>query len=138
LTVTTPPLLSVPGSQSVNSGSIIRFTVNATDPSWSNITITASGIPSGATFPGAQSHTGQASSLFSWTPSDSQASADYKVTFTVDDGHGGKTSSQVTIHVSGISQTPPLNNAIPYFVVALVGGTAVVLAAPFLLRRLRK
>jgi hypothetical protein len=60
------------------------------------------------------------------------------VTFTVDDGHGGKTSQQVTIHVTGINQTPPLNNAIPYFVVALVAGTAVVLAAPFLLRRFRK
>jgi hypothetical protein len=112
--------------------------VNATDSSWNNITITASGLPSGAIFPGAQSLTGKASSIFTWKPSDSQASADYKVTFTVDDGHGGRTSSQVTIHVSGISQTPPLNNAIPYFVVALVGGTAVVLAAPLFLRRFRK
>jgi hypothetical protein len=138
LDVTSPPLLFVPVSQTINPGSTIHFTVNATDSSWNNITITASGLPSGAVFPGAQSLTGTASSVFSWKPSDPQASADYKVTFTVDDGHGGKTSSQVTIHVSGISQTPPLNNAIPYFVIALVAGTAVVLAAPLLLRRFRK
>ncbi len=138
LDVTLPPLIFVPDSQTINPGSTIHFTVNATDSSWNNITITASGLPSGAVFPGAQSLTGKVSSVFSWKPSDAQASADYKVTFTVDDGHGGKTSSQVTIHVSGISQTPPLNNAIPYFVVALVGGTAVVLAAPLLLRRFRK
>ncbi|HEV2120421.1 MAG TPA: hypothetical protein VGS11_10010 [Candidatus Bathyarchaeia archaeon] len=138
LTVTAPPLLSVPGPMSVNSGSPIRFTVNATDPSWNNITITASGLPSGSTFPGAQSLTGKASALFSWTPSDSQASADYKVTFTVDDGHGGKTNSPVTIHVNGINRSSSLNNAIPYFVIALVAGTAIVLAAPLLLRRFRK
>jgi len=138
LTVTTPPLLSVPGLQTVNSGSFIRFTVNATDPSWNNITITASGLPSGAIFPGAQSHTGQASSSFSWTPSDAQASADYKVTFTTDDGHGGVTSSQVTIHVNGINRSSPLTNAIPYIAVALVAGTAVVLSIPLLYRRFSK
>ncbi|TMI08247.1 hypothetical protein E6H34_05260 [Candidatus Bathyarchaeota archaeon] len=138
VTVTAPPLLSVPGSQSVNSGSIIRFTVNATDPSWNNITLTASGLPTGASFAVAQSRTGSTSSIFSWTPSDSQASADYKVTFTVDDGHGGKTSSQVTIHVTGINRSGSLNNAIPYFVIALIAGTAVVLATPLMLRRFRK
>jgi hypothetical protein len=138
LTVTAPPLLSVPNAQSVNSGSNIRFTVTATDPSWNNITLTASGLPTGASFPAAPSLTGSTSSIFSWTPSDSQASADYKVTFTVDDGHGGKTSSQVIIHVTGINRSSPLSNAIPYFVVALIAGTALVLATPFLLRRSRK
>jgi len=138
LNVTTPPVLSVPGAQSVNSGSPIRFTVTATDTSWNNITLPASGLPPGASFPAAQSLTGSASSTFSWTPSDSQGSADYKVTFTVDDGHGGKTSSQVTIHVTGINRSSPLNNAVPYFVVALVAGTALVLSAPLVLRRFRK
>jgi len=139
LTVTAPPLLSVPPSpQPVNSGSPIRFTVTATDPSWNNITLTVSGLPVGASFPAAQSVTGSTSSTFSWTPSDSQALADYKVTFTVDDGHGGKTNSQVTIHVTGINRSSPLSNAIPYFVVALVAGTGFVLATPFLLRRFRK
>jgi hypothetical protein len=139
LTVTAPPLLSVPsGPQSVNSGSPIRFTVTATDASWNNITLTASGLPAGASFPAAQSRTGSTSSTFSWTPSDSQGSADYKVTFTVDDGHGGKTSSQVTIHVTGINRSSPLNNAVSYFVVALVAGTALVLSAPLVLRRFRK
>jgi hypothetical protein len=139
LDVTTPPLLSVPsGPQSVNSGTNIHFTVTATDPSWNNITLTASGIPAGATFPIGQSLTGSTSSTFNWTPSDAQGSADYKVTFTVDDGHGGKTSSVVTIHVTGINRSSPLNNAIPYFVVALVAGTALVLATPFLIRRFRK
>jgi hypothetical protein len=138
LVVTTPPVLSVPGAQSVNSGSLIRFTVTATDPSWNNISLTASGLPVGASFPTMQSFTGSTSSTFSWTPSDSQGSADYKVTFTVDDGHGGKTNSQVTIHVTTINRSSPLNNSIPYFVVALVAGTAFVLAVPLLLRRFRK
>jgi hypothetical protein len=139
LTVTAPPLLSVPsGLQSVNSGSPIRFTVTATDASWNNITLTGSGLPSGASFPTSQSLTGSTSSSFSWTPSDTQGSKDYKVTFTVDDGHGGKTSSTVTIHVTTINRSSPLNNAVPYFVVALVAGTAFVLSAPLVLRRFRK
>jgi hypothetical protein len=138
ITVTAPPLLTIPGPQSVNSGSNIRFTVTASDPSWNNITLTATGLPAGASFPVTQSFIGSTSSTFSWTPSDSQGSADYKVTFTVDDGHGGKTSSQVTIHVTGINRSSPLNNAVPYFVVALVAGTALVLSAPLVLRRFRK
>jgi hypothetical protein len=109
--------------------------VTATDASWNNITLTGSGLPSGASFPTSQSLTGSTSSSFSWTPSDTQGSKDYKVTFTVDDGHGGKTSSTVTIHVTTINRSSPLNNAVPYFVVALVAGTAFVLSAPLVLRR---
>src|SRR5438445_450416 len=81
LTVIAPPTLSVPGPQSVSAGSTIRFVVNATDGS-KTVTLTASGLPPGATFSSTQSFAGGSSSAFSWTPSDAQAVGDYNVTFT--------------------------------------------------------
>jgi hypothetical protein len=132
LTVVAPPTLSLPGPQTVTAGSTIRFSVNATDAS-KTVTLTASNLPAGATFSSTQSFAGGASSIFSWTPSDAQASGDYSVTFTAKDTQGVSTVSHVTIHVSAVSRAPPLP-ILSYSVFGIVGFLAVVLVA-LVLRR---
>src|SRR5437867_11861854 len=131
LTVVSPPTLSVPGPQSVSAGSTIRFVVNATDGS-KTVTLTASGLPPGATFSSTQSFAGGSSSAFSWTPSDAQAPGDYNVTFTAVAG-SFSTSSEVTLHVVAPVKAAPLP-ILSYSIIGVVGFLAVISAA-LLLRR---
>jgi hypothetical protein len=135
LTVVAPPTLSVPGPQTVTAGSTIRFVVNATGAGGCNaVTLAPSGgLPAGASFASTQCFAGSASSVFSWTPTDSQASSDYKVAFTATDSHGAVTTSQVTIHVSAVSKAAPLP-ILSYSVFGIVGFLAVVVVA-LVLRR---
>src|SRR6266849_1734200 len=137
LTVFAPPTLSVPGPQTVNAGSTIHFIVNATGAGGCNsVTLSSSGIlPAGATFGSTRCFAASASSVFSWTPTDSQAPGDYKVTFTATDAHGAVTISQVTIHVSPVSKAAPLP-ILTYSVFGIVGFLAVVLVA-LVLRRIQ-
>jgi hypothetical protein len=116
----------------VTVGSVVHFIVNATDGS-KTVTLTASGLPSGATFSSTRSFAGGASSIFSWTPSDAQAPGDYSVTFTAQDTQGLSTVSHVTIHVSAVSRAAPLP-ILSYSVFGIVGFLAVVLVA-LVLRR---
>ena len=132
LTVISPPALSIPGAQTVTAGSTVRFIVNATDGS-KTVTLTASGLPPGATFSSTQSFAGGASSIFSWTPSDVQAPGNYNVTFTALDPQGVSTVSQVTIHVSAVSKAPPLP-IVAYSIFGVLGFFAIVGVA-LLLRR---
>jgi hypothetical protein len=135
LTVFAPPTLSVPGPQTVTAGSTIRFVVNATGAGGCNaVTLAPSGsLPAGATFASTQCFAGSASSVFSWTPTDSQASGDYKVAFTATDSHGAVTISHVTIHVLPVSKAAPLP-ILSYSVFGTVGFLAVVIVA-LVLRR---
>jgi hypothetical protein len=134
LTVNSPPTLSIPSAQTVIAGSTIRFTVNATDGS-KTVTLTASGLPAGATFSSTRSFAGGASSIFSWTPSDSQAAGDYNVTFTAQDTQGISTVLQLTIHVYPLNRAPSLP-ILSYSVFGIVGFLAVVVVA-VLLRRVQ-
>jgi len=87
-----PPVLSVPNSQTVDPGTLLTFTVIATDPDLppEPLRLSASGMPPGASFdPG--------TGTFSWIPSQSLGSSVYNVAFTVDDGNGGVTTHRVTI-----------------------------------------
>jgi len=131
LTVLSPPALTVPGTQTITAGSMIRFLVNATDGS-KTVTLTASGLPPGATFSSTQSFTGGTSSLFQWTPSDTQAPGNYNVTFTAV-AESVSTSSEVTIHVVAPVKAAPLP-IVSYSIIGLVGFIAVISVA-FLLRR---
>src|SRR5207245_9937138 len=131
LTVNCPPALSIPGAQSVTAGTTVRFVVNATDGS-KTVTLTASGLPVGATFSSTQSFAGGASSIFSWTPSDAQAVGDYNVTFTAVAG-SFSTSSEVTLHVVAPVKAAPLP-ILSYSIIGVVGFLAVISAA-LLLRR---
>jgi len=135
--VTPAPALRTPTSALVTSGSNLRFSVNVTDSDPSRtVTLTASGLPAGATFNTALG-SGTFSGVFSWIPSDSQASHDYNVTFTADDGHGGVAVSQMTIHVAAKSQAAPLFSASQYWFLGLAGfGVAVM--SPLLIRVIKR
>jgi hypothetical protein len=131
LTVT--PILSAPASLTVTDGSTLHFTVNATDPDTNQQVILSQVVlPSGATFPPAQSYTGTASSIFSWTPSTSLAPGDYNATFTATAG-GVSTSYEVTIHVVASAKAAPLP-IVSYSIFGIVGFLAVTGVA-LLLRR---
>jgi len=133
LTVISPPVLSIPGAQTVTAGSTVRFIVNATD-GLKTVTLTASGLPVGATFSSTQSFVGGASSIFSWTPTDAQAPGDYNVTFTAQ-AQGVSTVSHVTIHVFAVSRAPPLP-ILSYSLFGILGFSAIVVAA-LVLRRVQ-
>jgi len=70
-----PPVLTVPGAQTVDVGTLLIFTVSATNPDADDLaTLSASGLPSGASF---DSDLGS----FVWTPGNGQGPGVYTVTF---------------------------------------------------------
>lgn len=108
LTVTNsnrPPELQSIGDRSVDEGQLLQFAVSATDADGDAITLSAQGLPAGATF----TDTGNGTGLFSWTP-DFAASAlsPYAVTVAADDGAANDTE-QVTITVSNVNRAPLLD-----------------------------
>lgn len=75
------PVLTVPAAQTVSEGQTLSLAVSATDPdNGQTLTITASGLPDGATFVAASPTSGQ----FRWTPSFTQ-SGNYTIKFTATD-----------------------------------------------------
>jgi hypothetical protein len=91
-----PPVLTVPGAQTVEAGNLLIFSVSATNPDVDvSITLSASGLPLGATFdPDLGS--------FVWTPSNDQGPGVYTVTFkAVEPGPQGFSDTKtVTITVT--------------------------------------
>jgi hypothetical protein len=79
--VNSPPVLTVPGQQTVDEGNLLSFTVSASDadqPANPAVTLSASNLPLGATFN---------SGTFSWRPTSAQGGTNpYLVQFTVSDG----------------------------------------------------
>jgi Putative Ig domain len=135
--VTPAPMIQLPSTLNVVAGSTVRFSVNVTDSDLSRtVILTASGLPPGATFNTALG-TGSFTGVLSWAPSDSQASHDYNVTFTADDGHEGVAVAYMTIHVNPRAQAAPLLSGSQYWFLGLAGfGVAVM--SPFLLRIVRR
>ncbi|HSG98919.1 MAG TPA: putative Ig domain-containing protein, partial [candidate division Zixibacteria bacterium] len=89
----------VPNFYSVLQGELVTFTVTGRDTSASHtITLSASGMPAGATFNATPGQT-QVTGTFSWTPNFSQSGA-YVISFSASD-NTGKTSApkSVTINV---------------------------------------
>src|SRR5207244_4187023 len=70
------PVLTAIGNKSGSEGSLLTFTVTASDADLDALTYSASGLPAGATFDAA-------TRTFSWTPSFTQAGTYPAVTFTV-------------------------------------------------------
>ncbi len=99
-----PPVLTVPGAQTVNEGVHLAFTVSATDPDGGTAQLRASGVPSGATFRDNRNNTGS----FSWTPDIFQAGS-YIVSFTADDTFGGLDTRSVSIDVLNVNNAPVLD-----------------------------
>jgi hypothetical protein len=91
------PVLQSIGDKSVNEGTLLTFTLSASDPDGDAITYSAQNLPTGATLSGA---------TFSWTPSYAQAGT-YQVTFMASDGPA-QDSETITIRVVNINRPPVL------------------------------
>jgi hypothetical protein len=92
------PVLSVPATRTVSEGSTLTFNVSATDANGDIVNLTASGLPSGATFVDHDNNTG----TFTWMPASDQ-SGTYTVTFMADDGHGGTDTETTMITVLDVT-----------------------------------
>src|SRR5207245_118042 len=74
------PTLSAPATLQTDEGVHLSFTVTASDPDGDHVALSASPVPSGATF----SDQGDNSGAFSWTPGPTQSGV-YDVTFVGND-----------------------------------------------------
>ena len=92
-----PPTLSAPLTEQVDEGVNLAFTVTATDQDGDHVALSASPVPSGATFSDQGDNTG----VFSWTPGSTQSGV-YNVGFAGDDGHGGTGTASTTITVNDV------------------------------------
>ena len=101
--VNNPPVLNPIGSKSVGEGNLLTFAVTASDPDGDGLTLSASNVPTGASF-------NPSSQVFSWTPDYGDA-GDYTVTFTVTDKGSPPESDfeTVTITVGNVNRPPVLN-----------------------------
>ena len=99
-----PPVLTVPGSQTVDENELLTFTVSATDPDGQIVDLLAAFLPQGATFRDNQNNTGG----FSWTPSAFQVGT-HVVSFMADDTFGGTDTKTVSIEVRDANAAPVLN-----------------------------
>jgi hypothetical protein len=102
--VNAAPVLAAIGNKAVDELSELAFVVTASDPSDSppnHVTLSANGLPDGASFDPA---TGQ----FSWRPSEAQGPGSYAVTFTAtDDGAPPLSGSEsITITVQEVNAPP--------------------------------
>ncbi len=99
LRINTPPVLTVPGTQTVNENVSLSFAVSAVDLDNDPITYSVTGLPSGATFTAS-------TKTFTWKPSFTQAGT-YTVTFKATAGTLFS-SKTVTINVVNVNRPPVL------------------------------
>jgi len=93
------PVISNPGPQQVLEHATLAFTVSATDPDGDAVTLSASGMPSGATF-------NPSTGVFSWTPGHPTAGV-YTPTFKATDNGTPVASSSVDVVITvGSNPTP--------------------------------
>ncbi|WP_029917607.1 putative Ig domain-containing protein [Pelobacter seleniigenes] len=95
------PVLGSIGSKIVAEGSLLAFSISASDADGDSLSYTASGLPSGASF-------NSSTRTFSWTPNYTSAGS-YTVIFGVNDG-SATDNETVTITVSNVNQAPVLNS----------------------------
>lgn len=99
--VNDPPVLNVIGAKGVNENTNLNFTVSGSDPDGDAVTLSATGLPVGATF-------NTATGVFDWTPDYTQ-SGTYNVTFTISDS-ALNTSETVPITVNDVPQPKANSN----------------------------
>jgi len=97
-----PPVLTVPGPQTVNEGQTLQFGVSAVDPEGVRVELRAVAIPLGATFVDNRNNTG----TFDWTPAKGDAGS-HAATFVADDTFGETDTETVAIDVFAVN-TPPV------------------------------
>jgi hypothetical protein len=98
--VNLPPVLSPIGDKTVQAGTLLQFTITASDPDLpaQTLTYSASNLPSGATF-------NPSTRVFSWTPTSGQAGVYSGVHFEVSDG-SLTDSEDITITVTAPPPPP--------------------------------
>lgn len=102
-----PPTPADGADYTVPVGTSLSLSLKATDPdAGDTVSITANGVPSGATFTPTDGNPGTAT--FDWTPTSADV-GDYTVTFFASDNHGANAPSRtIEIHVTqGGDVTPP-------------------------------
>jgi hypothetical protein len=99
--VNRPPVITATDKENVAEGSLLDFTIQVADPDGDKVTVTAAGLPKGATLDVTNTH-------FTWTPIAGQAGA-YPVVFTATDGQLGVMQT-VTITVAH-TRAPPIITA---------------------------
>lgn len=99
--VNRPPLLNPIGNRTVEEGTLLTFTANASDPDGGDLTYTADPIPWGATF---DNRTGE----FLWIPSYHQ-NGTYTMTFMVSDVGNLTDNETITLNVTDVNPLPLLN-----------------------------
>ena len=93
------PVIVSPGSQQVLEHSALTFTIDATDPDGDAVTLSAIGMPSGATF-------NPSTGVFSWTPGNPTAGV-YTPAFIATDNGSSVASSSVDVVITvGSNPTP--------------------------------
>ncbi|MBU1095930.1 MAG: T9SS type A sorting domain-containing protein [Bacteroidetes bacterium] len=90
------PTLNVPGTQNINEGQLLTFSVSSDDLDGDIVSITHSNLPEGSKFE---------NNNFSWTPTFNQAES-YTITFTAKDNFGGEVNSDVLIVVNDVNIAP--------------------------------
>jgi hypothetical protein len=93
------PVLATIGNKSVDQGTLLSFSLNASDPDGDSLTYSATSLPIGAAF-------NPSTQTFAWTPGANQA-GNYSATFRVSDGDLSDTET-ITINVSNVNQAPVL------------------------------
>jgi len=121
------PVLSVPGSQTVEAGTLLIFAVSATNPDVDDVaTLSASGLPSGASF---DSDLGS----FVWTPGNNQGPGVYTVTFrAVEPGPNGFSDTKtvtITVEQAASSSGQPFGVGSLRPVLWLAAGVIILVVA---------
>jgi uncharacterized protein YjdB len=116
------PVLEVESNYTINKGEKLEFTVNGSDSDGDEIVISATGLPTGATFDAATGN-------FAWTPDINQAGT-YNVTFNISDG-ALSDSREITIEVQDIDNQQHVTGVTldRHEVIMSVSGAAITLNA---------
>ena len=93
-----PPTLTIAANQTITSGAWINFTVTATSNAGGIVTLTATGMPPGATFD-------PTTGAFSWKPTASQAGT-YIIVFVATDSSDPSTPSSKPVQIQ-VDQAAP-------------------------------
>lgn len=111
--IPTPPVLQFVPDRVVKENEHISFVVEGSSPMGRPVTLSASPLPTGATF----SDQGGGLGVFDWTPGAGQA-GDYAITYQVSDGAlTGARSARIRVE----SETPPAGPATPRVISPLSG-----------------
>jgi hypothetical protein len=112
VTNSAPAFSNIPStSQTAIPGSLLQFTVAATDVDNDSLTLSASGLPTGSTFATTQGYR-NVQNTFNFVPADSQLSHSYNVNFQVVDRFGHVVNQIVTIHVTSAGNRAPVIAAV--------------------------